>query len=265
MIGAVPLLQVAATMHERPFCVYVIADLTNGKKYVGQTQNFAARMGAHRYLARRGSGSAINRAMAAHGVDNFVAGIVDWYETREDALDGERAAVALLDASCPEHGYNLTKGGPGVSGMVFSAEHKLKLSLAHMGQPGYWAGKRLPEHVVSGMRERALGRANPHVGHSPSDETRRQLSDALRGRVFSDDHRARITDGNRRAWARNRKPRVIGEACGSAKLTAAAVREIVVACDAGERLADVAKRYGVARRTVFDVVAGRTWKHVTGR
>lgn len=253
-------------MRKDRHCVYILADLTNGKKYVGQTKRLSRRLSSHRYHGRLGTGMAVNKAMFAHGVHNFVAGVVGWFPTREAALAAERDTIAALNTRDPSRGYNLSAGGQGPNGVVLTDEHRKKLSESHKGQPGYWTGKKLPAHVVQLMRERATGRKPTNVvGRPLSAEAKAHLSEFFSGRVFSDEHRARISEGNRRAWSKSNKPRVIGEACGSAKLTEVAVRDIVAACDAGEAPADVAARFGVHRRTISDIVRGKTWAHVTGR
>jgi hypothetical protein len=53
-----------------------------------------------------------------------------------------------------------------------------------------------------------------------------------------------------------------GEAGWNAKLTSERVKEIRERHTNGERPTDIARRFGVHRATVNDVIARRTWKHV---
>jgi hypothetical protein len=54
-----------------------------------------------------------------------------------------------------------------------------------------------------------------------------------------------------------------GEARGKvAKLTEAQVREIKAAAKSGVRGNRLAKQYGVHRRTVYDILDGKTWTHI---
>jgi len=61
----------------------------------------------------------------------------------------------------PEKGYNLTLGGEGTSGYVYTPEHRQKLSTAHKGKPA----------------------KNLYALHSP--ESRRKAGLAIRGRKQS--------------------------------------------------------------------------------
>lgn len=53
-----------------------------------------------------------------------------------------------------------------------------------------------------------------------------------------------------------------GERVHCAKLRAVDIPEIVLARRRGEKLVDIAKRYGVKHSQIQSVLSGRTWKHV---
>ena len=55
-----------------------------------------------------------------------------------------------------------------------------------------------------------------------------------------------------------------GEGHGRAKLTETEVREIVAEADHGIRGAALARRFGVTRTAVCDILHGRNWNQVTG-
>lgn len=52
--------------------IYLITNLVNNKKYVGQTNNFQRRMNEH----RSDQGTAIDQAIKAYGVKNFSSEII---------------------------------------------------------------------------------------------------------------------------------------------------------------------------------------------
>lgn len=54
-----------------------------------------------------------------------------------------------------------------------------------------------------------------------------------------------------------------GERIGSAKLRDAQVREIVRLRAAGERVVDLATRFGVCRNTISSITGGHSWREVT--
>lgn len=85
-------------------------------------------------------------------------------------------------------------------------------------------GRKMPAVAVEKLRERMRGNTytlghkpteetraklrlrppHPRFGQSPSAETRAKLSAAQRGRTFSTEHRARISEGQRKRWVRER-------------------------------------------------------------
>lgn len=104
----------------KPFCVYLITCLANGKQYVGKAADAWKRWQTHRRQAwsRLGSCTALYRAMRKHGVPQFSITVLSEHDTEAEAFAAEIAAIAAHRTRSP-HGYNLTDGGEGASG----AEH----------------------------------------------------------------------------------------------------------------------------------------------
>lgn len=63
---------------------------------------------------------------------------------------------------------------------------------------------------------------------------------------------------------RLRPGRLFGESVNSAKLTTAAVLEIVARSSAGDTVADLSQAFGVSKNAIARVLKGETWAHVTG-
>jgi len=86
---------------------------------------------------------------------------------------------------------NLTDGGEGQSGWVWSEEHKERMRQQQKGK-GYWKGKKIPREAVEKMRASKVGKklSDEHkqkislklIGREKSDETREKLSLANKGR-----------------------------------------------------------------------------------
>lgn len=93
-------------------------------------------------------------------------------------------------------GYNLTnstKGGDGITGLVFSEEHKKNLSLSHLGK------------VLTEDHKRKIGIASKNRKLSDefieqmkntiiTEDTKLKMSIAQKGRKFSDSHRKNISN-----------------------------------------------------------------------
>jgi hypothetical protein len=71
---------------------------------------------------------------------------------------------------------NLTDGGEGVSGLIFSPKHRAKLSEANKGKISWFKDKKLsPEHIAK------ISAANKGKKHSP--ESRAKMSAAKKGKI----------------------------------------------------------------------------------
>lgn len=128
-----------------PFVVYLALNKVTGDFYVGATQKGRTqREMVHRTTARSGRNGRqiIYRAMRKYGEENFkfltIKECLDYW----DALESERAYIALL---LPR--YNMTEGGGGIKGHRHSHESKVKMSAAKKGKPSIWTKTKMPQYV----------------------------------------------------------------------------------------------------------------------
>jgi len=101
------------------YFIYIIKNSLNGKSYVGFHSTNNLNDG---YM---GGGIAINRAYKKHGSKNFEKNILEF--CNEDNWQ-EREKYWIKKMNTYGNGYNLTKGGEGLIGVVFSDETKNKMS-----------------------------------------------------------------------------------------------------------------------------------------
>jgi group I intron endonuclease len=146
--------------------VYLITNTINGKRYIGQTkQTLAKRWNMHvsknhcRYLY-----SAIQK----YGRENFIIEVLFDVPTKELANEFEIEYIDRYRTMFP-NGYNILPGGDDRPPM--SDEAKKKISEQHKGK----------KH---------------RLGHSPSEETRKKLSLANKGKTLSLEHRKKISDSH---------------------------------------------------------------------
>lgn len=161
--------------------IYLLTNLVNGKRYIGQARNLRKRWYWHRNAACGAPDSsyqqktAIARAMRKYGVANFSLTIIE--HCAQASLDGRESHwIAYLNTMVPA-GYNLTAGGshglrsPDVGakisaanrGRIKTTEWRAKLSMAH-------AGKKLsPEH------RRKISEVQKGRKQSPESNAKRSL------------------------------------------------------------------------------------------
>lgn len=108
-------------------CIYKLTNKVNKKIYFGKTIHFKKRMSEHRRSAKKGK-TYFARAIKKHGWSNFKVEImID--EVPELDLDHlERSYIEIYDSMNRKTGYNLTKGGDGISGFVQSEEQRKNAS-----------------------------------------------------------------------------------------------------------------------------------------
>lgn len=96
--------------------VYAITNLINGKRYIGLTEfSLKRRWSQHTHYARRAKPTAIHRAIAKYGVENFaIVELASFAKgtDREVLCEMERFYIAQENTLTP-NGYNMTPGGDG--------------------------------------------------------------------------------------------------------------------------------------------------------
>lgn len=162
--------------------VYLITNIINGKQYVGKTvRSLNIRWREHVKAARENEplSMLIVRAIKKYGKESFKHKILEEC-SNEDELN-EREIFWIKELGTFGGGYNLTKGGDGMSGYKHSDETRQKMSKTRKGR------KLSPEHVRAvsegqkgqkrpGMSKKRKGELNPMYGKGHSDEARKKIS-----------------------------------------------------------------------------------------
>jgi group I intron endonuclease len=178
--------------------IYVITNLVNGKRYVGQTiLKIAKRWSLHKSDARRGLGFPFCRAIRKYGVKNFSVDVLIQTDPDHELLDHfEQMWIKFLmthvDYGC---GYNADKGGQGNRG-EYSEETRLKMAETQrklwdsLERRGEWsiAMKKLHENDP-GIRIRQAERRNAYLKVNP--EVPREHSEHMKALNASNPELAR--------------------------------------------------------------------------
>ncbi len=123
--------------------VYCYQCITNGKVYIGQTNDPKTRDWQH----SKGEGQVIDCAIAKYGRENFLYWIVEIVSTDEELNEAEIFWIAEMRAQLGrENVYNISDGGKyGMRGHSHSEELKKRLSEIAMGKPGTNKGKHFSQ------------------------------------------------------------------------------------------------------------------------
>lgn len=148
----------------KPGIIYVARNRVNGKLYVGQTVQLLERQKAHFRDSSRGSDLVFHRA-----IRKFGEAVFDWFvvQTCNDRMatdEAEKFWIASLNTITP-NGYNMNGGGCGP--YKVSPEVCEKIRQSHLGKP-------------------------------LSEEHKKKMSEAIKGRKVSKETRDKISAGHKK-------------------------------------------------------------------
>ena len=109
--------------------IYTI--LVNGKYYVGLfTTSKERRTKQHKYCAKNGNKKYLYNALRKYNmVDTFELNVIDTADTFEELCEKEKAYIIKYNSYYQNgNGYNMTYGGEGIHGYIYTSEDKEKKS-----------------------------------------------------------------------------------------------------------------------------------------
>jgi group I intron endonuclease len=178
--------------------VYIIENTVTGKAYVGSAGNMPSRWKHHRTNLRRHQhhNEKLQRSWRKHGEAAFVFRPL-LICAPDDLLLYEQRAIDALGTVAG--GYNICPvagSARGIKRRPFTAEHRAKLGAARAQRPKEVRTSEQRERISAAVRasfDRGDRKAKPPV----TDECRRNISAALKGKKLSEEHRANISAGQK--------------------------------------------------------------------
>lgn len=116
--------------------IYKIENIVNGKVYVGQSINIEQRWYNHKneLNGNRHCNLYLQNAWNKYGKDSFVFSVLEQCELN-NIDEKEIYWIELYDSLNPDKGYNLTAGGQGTHGHIWSEEQRYNHFLASKSEP----------------------------------------------------------------------------------------------------------------------------------
>lgn len=185
--------------------VYLIKNKVNGLIYIGKSTNCESRW--------RGEYNVhLTRAISKYGRNNFCFSVI--FETSDPLVmdQAEEDLIHLAGSTDMSVGYNMSiGGGSGRRGIRHSDEFKEHLRKINTGKKmpreavdrvaALNRGKKRSDEANEKNRQAKLGKKRPPF----TEETKRRMSEAksgaknpMFGRDFTDEHRARLSAGQKK-------------------------------------------------------------------
>ena len=162
--------------------VYMHVNKINNKKYVGITSRQPEIRWQNGTAYRRNPH--LNSAIEKYGWDQFEHIILHQYLTHDEACEYEKYYIKFYNTKNNKYGYNMTDGGEGTPGYIYSQEQIERCRKNNKGKKNPCYGRVGSLHPMYGKH----GKDNPNYGRKATDEQRKHISDGRKGIVFSESH-----------------------------------------------------------------------------
>jgi group I intron endonuclease len=118
------------------FIAYSITNKINGKKYIGiTTRQPKYRWYEHVYAAtKKPTNNIFHNAIRKYGKENFILESLAQTQNLIDLIETEKLLIRQYNTFFKEgQGYNMSLGGEGQFGRIYSEKSRLRMSKSHLG------------------------------------------------------------------------------------------------------------------------------------
>ena len=206
-------------MSEKICGVYQILNTSNGDCYIGSSVDIRTRWNMHLYGFRHNKNTSVKlrRAWYKYGENSFKFSILEIVtEDKEELYKREQYYIDVFDSV--DNGYNICPAAKSALGCSRSEETKLKISKSNTGKKCTEENKELFRKMNTGegnpmFGRRFFGEENPFYGKHHTDETKEQLRKMRSGensywfgKTRSEETRAKMSESAKgKVWSEETK------------------------------------------------------------
>lgn len=160
--------------------IYQAINKLNGKGYIGITNNNPNTRWREHQLSK--NDYVFSRALRKYPISAFDFVVLEKVQDWDSACKKERLYIARFNTKIP-NGYNMTDGGEGTLGYIFSKEQKRNLSNAHKGK--------------------GIGEDNPFYGEKHTEESKGKIAAVHKGNIynlgrqFTEEHKNKLSESHK--------------------------------------------------------------------
>ena len=196
-------------MREKLCSIYCHTNLINGKRYVGITSRSPEKRWANGKAYRHNA--YFTNAINKYGWDNFYHEIIATEVPESEAREYEKMIINLYKSADRRFGYNQSTGGEPMTGVKHSEETKRKMSESAKNKVVSEETRQKLSEIMKNRPEElrykfshcrkgqaswskgVTGANNPLYGRKYSEEHKKNISEALKGKPKSEAHIAKIS------------------------------------------------------------------------
>lgn len=210
------------------FYIYIFQHKENNKIYVGKTNNLVKRIRRHK-LESKNPKTYFHNAINKYGIESFNCFVIEEYENEQECFDAEMFWIEFFRSHYKINGYNLTKGGEGVSGYKHTEAQKLHHSLIMTGRPGTpWSEEQKLKRSIERQ-----GKNSPMFGKTHNQSAKLAIAKAHTG---TKNFNTKFTDND-----------IIS------------IKAEYMIC---KSYSELGRKYKVSHKTISRIINGLTWKHI---
>ncbi len=167
--------------------VYKLTNRINGKIYIGKSMDLQGRMRCHKSSKKQNQ--VIQRAIQKYGWENFETEVLQEYEIGIDnwiLLALETAYIVFFESLVTQHGYNVCLFSNDRTGIKHTEEVKKKMSESSMG-------RIMSQETRRKLSDALKGEKSPYWGKKKPKEVVEKIRRANLGRKYSQEVKDRLS------------------------------------------------------------------------